>query len=197
MRIRSTSGSPPSSWASAQVAALSRHISGVCRTKRRSMPRLIATCSRLDRVVAAVRVAGIVGLADAGDDVLDAAPIGERGGKCQEDQVAAGHESVRQAALAHRDLHVARQRRLGDRADRRDVESVVFAELRRPARLDRLEPVEQRLAACELDGMALAVGVADGLDMVEPVQAPMPGRWPNPARLKTTPMPIADPRHLS
>ena len=36
---------------------------------------------RLDRVVAAIRIAGKVGLAHAGDDVLYTAPIGDRAGK--------------------------------------------------------------------------------------------------------------------
>ena len=50
---------------------------------------------RLDRVVAAVGIAGIVGLADAEHDVLGATAISQRRREGQEDQVASGHEGGR------------------------------------------------------------------------------------------------------
>src|SRR5215475_12590431 len=46
----------------------------------------------LDGVVAAIRIAGEVGLAHAGDQVAGAASIGERTGEGEEDQIAARHE---------------------------------------------------------------------------------------------------------
>ena len=46
----------------------------------------------LDRIVPAVRIAGVVGLAHAADDALDAAAIGDGCGIGEEEQVAAGDE---------------------------------------------------------------------------------------------------------
>jgi hypothetical protein len=62
---------------------------------------------RLHGVVAAVGVAGKVGFADAGDEDLDAAPVGQRRGQREEQQVAPGHEGVGQAAGFHAEGHVA------------------------------------------------------------------------------------------
>ena len=110
-----------------------------------------------DGVVAAIGIAGIIGLAHAADDVGDAAPVGQRRGKSQEHQIAAGHERVRQAVGAHRDGDVARQRRLGHGRQRRDRQRVALAEPCGPIGTQALDAVEQPVAAGELDGMALAV----------------------------------------
>src|SRR6202008_3186943 len=58
---------------------------------------------RADGLVAAIRIAGIVGLAHAADDVRNPAAIGERGGEGQEDQIAPGYEGVGQSVFTHPD----------------------------------------------------------------------------------------------
>ena len=50
---------------------------------------------RLDRRLPAVGIAAVVGLGDAGDQMMDAALIGQGGSEGQEDQVAPRHEGVR------------------------------------------------------------------------------------------------------
>ncbi len=92
---------------------------------------------RLDRVVAAIGIAGKIRLAHAADDALQAAPVGERGGKGQEDQVAARHERVGQAPCIGFDRDLARHRRLGDRAERGKIERVIVAEPFAPGRFQR------------------------------------------------------------
>ncbi|MNE92592.1 hypothetical protein D3C80_1903360 [compost metagenome] len=51
----------------------------------------------LDRVVAAVRITGIVRLAYAGDHVLEASAIGDGGREGQKEQVSARHKGIGQA----------------------------------------------------------------------------------------------------
>ena len=65
-----------------------------------------------DRVVAAVGIAGEIGLAHAGDQMLDPAPIGERARERQEREVAAGNKGGRQPARVDFDCGLARERGL-------------------------------------------------------------------------------------
>ena len=77
----------------------------------------------------------------------DTAPVGERGSEGEEDEVAAGHEGVGQAVLAHRYRHIARQRGVGDFGQSRNFERVALAKLWRPVATQGPEAVEQPLAA--------------------------------------------------
>src|SRR5579883_1806517 len=52
---------------------------------------------RLDGVVAAIGIAGEIGLAHAANDMLEAALVGDDGGEGEEDEIAAGYERRRQA----------------------------------------------------------------------------------------------------
>ena len=61
--------------------------------ERRSRPSVSATCMAL-RFVAAIGIAGIIGLAHAGDDMPGAAAIGQRAGKAEEDQLRPGTKVV-------------------------------------------------------------------------------------------------------
>ena len=61
----------------------------------------------LDRIVAAVRIAGIIGFAHAGDQMSGATTISQCSRKAEENQIAAGHEGRRQPGLGNRDSHVA------------------------------------------------------------------------------------------
>ena len=132
-----SSPSPPISCASAKVAALSIHISGVCTTNSAVHAKGQRDLHRLDGVVAAIRIAGIVGFAHAGDEMLRPAPIGERRGKGEKDEVAARHERGRQAAIRHCDRDIAGQRSLRNLPERREVDHMIVAEARRPLRIER------------------------------------------------------------
>ena len=61
-----------------------------------------------DRIVAAVRIAGIIRFAHAGDQMSGTAPISQRSRKAEENQIAAGHEGRRQAAVSAIAIAVSR-----------------------------------------------------------------------------------------
>lgn len=123
-------------------------------------------------VVAAIGIAGIVGLAHAADDVGDAAPVGQRRGEGQKYEIAAWHERVGQAVSTHLDRHIARQRGLGHGGQRRDRQRMALAELCGPIGAQALDALEQPVAAIELDGVALAVREAKRLHAREAAQRP-------------------------
>ena len=127
---------------------------------------------RLDGVVAAIRIAGVVGLAHAGDEMLGAAPIGERAGEAEEDRLRPGHEGGRQAALRDLDRDVAGERGVGDRRER--VEPTTWSSPSRAAQ--SASSAAMRLAHArphvELDPVPLAVVEADGLDAREALERP-------------------------
>ena len=79
-RVRATAA-PPISSASAKVSALSIHINGVWMTIALVEAESERHLHGLDGVVAAVGIAGIIGLAHAGDQMAGAAPIGQRAGE--------------------------------------------------------------------------------------------------------------------
>src|SRR5204862_23210 len=89
---------------------------------------------RLDGLVAAIRIAGIIRLAHAADDVADAAPVRQRRRAGEKHQIAAGHKGVGQAVLAHCNGDIACQRGIGNFGQRRDFERVVLAEFCCPFR---------------------------------------------------------------
>ena len=126
----------------------------------------------LDGLVAAVRIAGIVGLAHAADDMGDAAPVGQRGGEGQEHQVAAGHEGVGQAVGAHGDRDIAGQRGVGDIGQSGNIQRMALAELFCPIRAQRSHAVEQAVPALQLDGVALPVIESEHFDALKALQRP-------------------------
>ena len=109
----------------------------------------------LDGVVAAIRIAGVIGLAHAGDEVFGAAPVGERARKGEEDQVAAGYEGGGQPAVRDGDRGIAGQRRLGNGRERLDAHEMVLAEAACPARIERRDTFPHLWPNAELDRMAL------------------------------------------
>src|SRR5476651_2621904 len=118
----------------------------------------------LHRVVAAVGITGEIGLAHAADQHRQAAPVGHRGRHRHEQQVATGDEGVRQAVGLGLDGDIVRHRRLRNARNQRQVDHVVFAETFGPQRRLGAQLGQQRRAHRQLDGMALAVIEADGLD---------------------------------
>ena len=90
----------------------------------------------------------------------------------QKHQVAAGHEGVGQAILAHFDRDVAGQRGVGNLRQRRDFQRVALAELCRPIRPQRFDARQQPVAAGKFDGVALAVAEAEHFDAGKALQRP-------------------------
>src|SRR5690242_20535996 len=112
---------------------------------------------RLQGVVSAIGVAGIVGFAHLADKVPRRAAVTESGGEGKEQQIAAGDKSVRQAALLEGDRDVAGQRRIADLPEYAQINEVVLAELAAPIGKFTAQPLDKAGAAVELDAMALAV----------------------------------------
>ena len=119
---------------------------------------------RLDRVVAAIRIAGKIGLAHAGDEVLDAAPIGDRAGEGEKHEIAARHECRRQSRFRNLDCHFAGERRLRNLRQRIDAHHVIVAEPSAPLRRMRRKRGANARPHFELDGVALPIIEADRLD---------------------------------
>ena len=121
---------------------------------------------RLERVVAAVGIGREVGLAHAADEHRQAAPVGDGRGEGEEEEVAAGDEAVGEAAGAHLVLARGGRRRAADLVEQREVEDVVLAEARRPAREVPAQLRAHLEPAFALGRPALAVDEADRLDVV-------------------------------
>ena len=104
---------------------------------------------------------------------VGAAPVGERAGEGEEDQVAARHEGGRQAVVGHLDRHVAGERGLGDGGERVELDHMVLAEPLRPV-ADAAPASCSRIARPhrQLDRVALAVVEADGLDPRKALERP-------------------------
>ena len=71
------------------------------------------------------------------DDVTGTAPVGERAGETEEDQIAAGHEGGRQPVVGDFDGRFARERRIGDGGQRIDLDDVIIAQPCLPIGLQR------------------------------------------------------------
>src|SRR5206468_1960676 len=113
--------------------------------------------------------------ADSGDQMLEAAPVSDRRGEGQENEVAARHECVGQARRAHRYRRIARERGLGNLAKDAQLQEMVLLESLGPPRLQTNQFLENVRPAVELDAMALAIVEPDGLDPVETRQSPSEG----------------------
>ena len=67
---------------------------------------------RFDRIVAAIRIAGEIGFAHAGYEMMDVAPVGDRAGESKERQITSRDEGCRQARFVDLDLGLAGERRI-------------------------------------------------------------------------------------
>src|ERR1700720_863325 len=101
-----------------------------------------------------------------------AAAIADRGGEGEEQQVAAGHERIRQAALLKGDRRVAGQRRVADLAEDAEIDDAVVAELAAPLREFAAGALYPPGAAMPVDPVALAVIETDRLDIGKTGQRP-------------------------
>jgi len=127
---------------------------------------------RLQRVVAAVRIAREIRLAHAAHQALEASAIGDRGRHREEQDVSAGHEGVGQPVFEHAELDVPGERGLADLADHAEVDDAVLAEPCGPIGKCRSDLGEHRAAAVQLDTVALPIVEANGLDMREAGKRP-------------------------
>jgi hypothetical protein len=126
----------------------------------------------LDGIVAAVGIAGVIGLAHAGHQMLDAAPVGERAGEGEEHQIASGHEGGREPALADLDRDLARERGVGELRQRVETDDVILAQPLGPGRTQRRHARAHAFARIELGTVALAIVEAHGLDAREALERP-------------------------
>src|SRR5262249_49611385 len=85
-----------------------------------------------DSIVAAIRIAGIVGFAHPGDYVTGATPIGQCSCKTEKNQIAAWHEGRRKAAVRHRNGDLARESGVRDGSQRVEPDQMVIAKTRFP-----------------------------------------------------------------
>ena len=125
-----------------------------------------------ERIVAAVGIARIVGLAHATDQVTRAAAIADRGRESEEEQVAAGNKGVRQPALRQRNRGFAGERRIANPSYYAEIDEVVVGELLIPLREFAPQPLQRRHPAIELDAVALPVIEADGFDRSKALKRP-------------------------
>jgi hypothetical protein len=135
-------------------------------------PHVQGDLQRLDRVVAAVRIAGIIRLAHAADEMPELAPDGQGRRQGEEEEVAARDERVGQAVLAEGDLGLSGEGRVADLPQDGEVQQVIVPEPLAPSRRKPGEPSAKVRPAVQLDPVALAVVEADGLDPLEPLQRP-------------------------
>jgi hypothetical protein len=96
--------------------------------------------------------------------MLEAAPVSERGGVCQEQQIAARHEGIRQPSRINIDLNVMRQRVGRDLRERIDVDQVILAKALAPSGEPPANLVDDNCALAELGAMPLAIIKSNGLD---------------------------------
>jgi hypothetical protein len=127
---------------------------------------------RLDGIVAAIGIARVIRLAHAGNEMLDAAPVGDRAGKGKENEIASRHEGGRQAVGGHFDLRVAGKRGLGNLAERVEIDDVILAEPLLPFRIECRELVADARPHRHLDAMTLTVFETDRLDARKACQRP-------------------------
>lgn len=124
------------------------------------------------RVIAAVGIAGVVGLAHAADQVFQSPPVAHGCRKCEEQQIASRYEGVRKAACGEIDSAVLCQSCLADATEHCEVEHVIGAQSCRPVGKLLAERVDHAEPALEFDTVALAVIEADRFDMLEPIKCP-------------------------
>src|SRR5262245_48870082 len=93
-----------------------------------------------------------------------AAAITHRGGKCEEQQVAARDKSVRPPCCINRRRWLAGQRRIADLPQHAQIDDVVTGKLAVPLRALAPQTLHHTLPAIELDTMALAVIETDSFN---------------------------------
>ena len=127
----------------------------------------------LDAVVAAVRIAGKIALADAQYQMADILGIGPDGGVQDEQQVAARHKGGGQTARpVGGDGRVGSQGRVGQLAENIHIQQSIRSQTGSPERIKPGQARAQALAAGQFHAVALAVVKAEGQNALEAAQRP-------------------------
>jgi Insecticide toxin TcdB middle/N-terminal region/Insecticide toxin TcdB middle/C-terminal region/Salmonella virulence plasmid 65kDa B protein len=126
----------------------------------------------LQRIVATIGIARVIGLAHAADEMAQPASICDRRRQHKEHQIAARNEGVRQPSLAEGDRGLAGQCGIADPAQHGAVDDVVTAEPRIPIRKFAAQARYHRHAAPELDPVALPVIKTDRFDLGKTLERP-------------------------
>src|SRR5260370_29596794 len=151
-------------------------------------PQIERQLHAFDRVVATIRITGEVGLTHARDQMLHSPPIGERTREGEENEFTPGTEGRRPPTRARLDGDLARERGIGNRRERAQLEHVILAEFFGPYRLKLRHTLAHAPARLELGAMALLVIKAQRLDASKALErpgqadrpAPPPGKQNNP-----------------
>src|SRR5262249_6347062 len=78
----------------------------------------------LDRVVAAVRIAGLIGFTHAGDQMAGPTPASQRSRKAEKNEIATGHKGRGQPGLGDRNGCVACKRGLRNGGERVELDDM-------------------------------------------------------------------------
>src|SRR5262245_63628981 len=105
-------------------------------------------------------------------EMFHPAPICERAGKGEENEIAAGNERRRQPARANLDGDLARERGIGNGRQRPEMKHVILAEPFAPRRLERRDAFTHALPRLKLGAMALLVIEAQRLDASKTLERP-------------------------
>jgi hypothetical protein len=127
-------------------------------------PEVYGKLHGLDSIVPAVGIARIIGFAHAAKDVFEAAPVGERRRKCQEQEISPGDKSIGQTRSAGFNVDVMRHCRLRDLPQGLDAHDVILAETVAPGGKIFADRFQDYLALAEFDVMSLAIIETDRLN---------------------------------
>ena len=137
-----------------------------------SDPKIEGHLQRLERIVATIGVARIIGLAHSSDEMVQAAARRERRSQREEQEVASGHECVGQPVFAQRDLGVACESGLADLAQHGQIEQMIGPEPILPYRMNFGHPGAVVGPTVEFDAVALPLIEPYRLNCVEAVERP-------------------------
>src|SRR3984893_10910820 len=127
---------------------------------------------RLDGVVAAIRIPGIIGLAHSSDEVAQPSTVSQGGSKGQKYQVAARNKRVRQATLPNFDGYLACQRGVGNLPKGSEIDRVLIAQTLAPGAVEFCHGGPNLIATGKFDPVPLTVVEPDGFDPFEPIKRP-------------------------
>ncbi len=122
----------------------------------------------LDRIVPAVRISGVVGLAHAADNVLEPPAKTERRGECEEYEIATRNEGSWQTPLSDFDSDISGKRGIRHLTQCREVDGMIAAEAPGPFAIQPQHLVPDPGSALEFDPVPLP----HRLDALETLERP-------------------------
>ena len=127
---------------------------------------------RLQGVVAAIRVAGVIRLAHAGNEDVNVATPGDGASIRHEDEVAAGYKCIWQAITTGCKCRISGERRVADLAECFGIKQVVVPEAVALLCTESTEALSKCLTNIKLDAMTLAVVKTDRFNTFVTLQCP-------------------------